>query len=37
MRCEKFGRKRNWSWLGFILVKFGGLAVFALVAKLKNM
>ena len=34
MRCEKFGCKRNWFWLGFGLVKFGGLALFALVAKL---
>ena len=36
MRCEKFGSKRNWSWLGFGLAKFGGLAFFALVAKLVN-
>ena len=36
MRCEKFGCKRNWSWLGFGLAKFGGLAFFALVAKLVN-
>jgi len=36
MRCEKLGCKRNWSWLGFGLAKFGGLAVFALVAKLVN-
>jgi len=34
MRCEKFGCKRNWSWLGFGLTKFGGLSFFALVAKL---
>jgi len=35
MRCQKFGGKRNWSWLGFGLAKFGGLALFfALVAKL---
>jgi len=34
MRCEKFGCKRNWSWLGFGLAKFGGLAFFALVEKL---
>jgi len=36
MRCEKFGCKRNWSWLGFGLAKFGGLAIYALVAKLVN-
>ena len=36
MRCEKFGCKRNWSWLGFGFAKFGGLAFFALVAKLVN-
>ena len=36
MRCEKFGCKRNWSWLGFWLFNFGGLAFFALVAKLVN-
>jgi len=36
MRCEKFGCKRNWSWWGFCLAKFGGLAFFALVAKLVN-
>ena len=36
MRCEKFGCKRNWSWLGFGLAKFGGFAFFALVAKLVN-
>jgi len=36
MRCEKFGCKRNWSWLGFCLAKFGGLAFFAFVAKLVN-
>ena len=35
-RCEKFGCKRNWSWLSFGLVMFGGLAFFALVAKLVN-
>ena len=35
-RCEKFGFKRNWSWLGFGLAKFGGLFFFALVAKLVN-
>jgi len=28
--------KRNWSWLGFGLPKFGGLGFFALVAKLVN-
>jgi len=33
MRCEKFGCKRNWSWLGFGLAKLGGLAFCALVAK----
>jgi len=37
MRCEKFGCERNWSWLGFGLAKFGGVAFFALVAKLVNM
>jgi len=26
MRFEKFGSKRNWSWLGFALAKYGGLA-----------
>jgi len=36
MSCEKFGCKRNCSWLGFGLSKFGGLAFFALVAKLVN-
>ena len=36
MRCEKFGCKRNWSWLGFGLAKFGGLSFSALVAKLVN-
>jgi len=36
IRCEKFGCKRNESWLGFVLAKFGGLAIFALVAKLVN-
>ena len=36
MRCEKFGYKRNWSWLGFGSAKFGGLPFFALVAKLVN-
>ena len=36
MRCEKFGCKRNWSWLGFGLAKFSGFAFFALVAKLVN-
>ena len=34
IRCEKFGCKRNWSWLGFGLAKLGGLAFCALVAKL---
>ena len=28
MRGEKFGFKRNRSWLGFGLAKFGGLAFF---------
>ena len=36
MRCEKFGYKRNWSWLGFGLAKFSGLVFFALVAELVN-
>jgi len=36
MRCENFGCKKNWSWLGFGLAKFSGLAFFALVAKLVN-
>jgi len=36
MRCEKFGCKSNWSWLGFGLPKFGGLTFFAVVAKLVN-
>ena len=36
MRCEKFGCKMNWSWLGFGLAHYGGLAFFALVAKLVN-
>ena len=36
MRYEKFGCKRNGSWLGFGLAKFVGLAFFALVAKLVN-
>ena len=36
MRCVKFGCKRNSSWLGFGLAKFGGLTFFALVAKLVN-
>ena len=36
MRFEKFGFKRNVSWLGFGLAKFGGLAFFAMVAKLVN-
>jgi len=36
MRCEKFGCKRNWSWLGCGLAKFGGMAIFALVAKFEN-
>ena len=34
MRCEKFGCKRNWSWLGFGLAKLGGLSFSALVEKL---
>ena len=33
MRCEKFGCKRNWSWLGFGIAKLAGLAFCALVAK----
>jgi len=36
MRCEKFGCRRYSSWFGFGLAKFGGLAFFALVAKLMN-
>jgi len=36
MRCEKFGCKSNCSWLGFGLANFGGMAFFALVAKLVN-
>jgi len=36
MRCEKFGCKRNCSWLGFDLAKFGGLTFFAFLAKLVN-
>ena len=36
MRCEKFGCKRNWSWFGFGLAKFGGVASFVLVAELVN-
>ena len=36
MRCEKFGCKRNLFWFGFGLAKFGGLAFFALVAKLMH-
>ena len=36
IRCENFGCKRNWSWLGFGIAKFGGLAFLALVAKLVN-
>ena len=36
IRSEKFGCKRNWSWLGFGLAKLGGLAFCALVAKLVN-
>ena len=35
-RWEKFCIKRNRSWLGFGLAKFGGLAFYALVAKLVN-
>ena len=34
MRCEKFGWKRNLSWLGFGLAKLGVLAFCALVTKL---
>ena len=33
-RCQKFGCKRNWSWLGFGLAKLVGLAFCALVDKL---
>jgi len=36
MRCEKFGCEKNSSWLAFGLAKVGGLAFFALVAKLVN-
>jgi len=36
MRCEKFGCKRNYSWLGFGLAKLCGLAFCALLAKLVN-
>ena len=36
MMSEKFGCKRNWSWLGFGLATFRGLAFFALVANLVN-
>ena len=36
MSCERFGCKRNSSWLGFGLAKFDGLAFFALVEKLVN-
>ena len=36
IRCEKFVCKRNLSWLGFGLAKFGGLPFFALVSKLVN-
>ena len=36
MRCEKFGCKRNWSWLGFGLAEFGGFAFFSLVPRLVN-
>ena len=35
-RSEKFGFKRNRSWLGFGLATFRGLAFLALVAKLVN-
>ena len=34
MWCQKFDCKRNSSWSGFGLTKLGGLAFFALVAKL---
>ena len=34
MRCENFGCKRNWSWLGFGLAKFGGLAFFCFGSKI---
>ena len=36
MRWEKFGCKRNCSWLGFGLAKFRGLGFLALVEKLMN-
>ena len=36
VRCEKFGCKRYLSWLSLGLAMFGGLAFFALVAKLVN-
>jgi len=36
MSCEMFACKRNCSWLGFGLGKFGGLGFFSLVAKLVN-
>ena len=36
MRRQKFACKRNWSWLGFGLAKFGGVAFLALAAKLVN-
>ena len=36
MRCEMFGCKRNSSWLGFGLAKFGGLGFLTLVAKFVN-
>ena len=36
MRYEKFGCKRNWSWLGFGLAMFGAFPFFVLVAKLVN-
>jgi len=34
LRCEKFGCKTNWSWLGFGIAKLGGLTFCALVSKL---
>jgi len=32
-RCQKFGCKRNWSWLSFDLAKLGGFVFYVLVAK----
>jgi len=33
MRSQKFGCKRNWTLLGFVLAKLGGLAFRALIEK----